>query len=114
MANYKKDHDSYLREKQVSELFEALTAGLVHHRPEDHCEFLRKSLDHVKDIGVGNLRWDTFVTYEPEVRHENVGSDHRPPVSKGGVSQETNKEGESTEFDLLNIGMCSFLCLGNN
>ena len=111
MAGHWGGYNSYLKEKQVPELLEALTAGLVHHRPRDHYGFLLRSLDHVKEVGTENLRWDTFVTSPPEVVAGNSRGDHVPrvrctaeEVKAGNESSVKPGNVELAENDLFNIG----------
>lgn len=46
--NNKADFDIYIEEKKVKCLFEALTAGLVFHRPEDHFRFMHDCLGKLR------------------------------------------------------------------
>jgi len=39
--------------------------GLLHHRPENPLDFMDVCLDHVREIGWKNVRWNTFVEETP-------------------------------------------------
>ena len=57
----------YLEERRVTELFECLTAALVHERPDEPIDFLLKCLDRAADVGYQNVFWDTFLPKLPPI-----------------------------------------------
>lgn len=66
---------SYLSEKNVQQLFECLTAGLLHHKPEDPVAFVQEGLllTKAKDF---SLKWNTFIEWKPPAKSRpNTGKD---------------------------------------
>lgn len=54
----------YMAAKQVPQLFESLTAGLLHHRPEHPVEFVQDCLDAMRE-NQAMVRWNSFIEWTP-------------------------------------------------
>ena len=58
----------YLQERRITELFESLTAALVHDRPDEPIDYLLRCLRHTAEIGHQNVAFDTFLPSPPTSR----------------------------------------------
>ena len=45
--------------------FQAITTGLIHHRPSNPVQFVQDCLNEVKDKPMHELKWDAFVDRKP-------------------------------------------------
>ena len=63
-------------------LQQSITAGMLHHRPENPVEFLQECLDKLSKTK-GSPRWDTFINFNPSEKSMRPAS--RP--GKSIVSQ---------------------------
>ncbi|ELU14987.1 hypothetical protein CAPTEDRAFT_219172 [Capitella teleta] len=54
----------YISKNEVPQLFESITAGLLHHRPEFPLEFVQDCLDSLGG-DPGNVKWNTFIEWMP-------------------------------------------------
>jgi len=63
-SDVKEAAKAYLSEKEIPQLFESLTAGLLHHKPEDPAHFLQLCLAKLREHP-GKIHWDTFVEWTP-------------------------------------------------
>ena len=51
----------YMESHSVQKMFESLIASLMLERPENHFKFLDEKLDAIKEIGVENIDWESFI-----------------------------------------------------
>jgi len=64
-SDKKEDAKSYLCKKEIPQLFESLTAGLLHHKPDEPVRFMQLCLAELNVIDKSRLRWDTFIEWKP-------------------------------------------------
>lgn len=65
----------YIFKNEIPQLFESLTAGLLHHRPEHPVEFVQDCLDSVRPPpGQPNpsVRWASFIDWRPAPNSRSV------------------------------------------
>ena len=61
MASTREQAKQYLAEHRIPQMFEGLISSLMIERPEDPVVFIERKLAMIKDIGVDNVNWETFV-----------------------------------------------------
>ncbi len=52
---------NYLERNRIDKMFQSLIAALMIERPDDHFEYLDAKLEEVREKGLYNIDWDTFV-----------------------------------------------------
>ncbi|CAM1292267.1 Uncharacterised protein g383 [Pycnogonum litorale] len=52
---------SYLTERQVPQIFESIMTGLMYHRPDDHLTYMEQCLLMMRQKGMKDLSWNTFI-----------------------------------------------------
>lgn len=66
----------YLATHRIPQMFESLLSCLMMERPEDPVSFIEDKMSQIKQIGVKNVNWETFVItmhpYRDPVRREFV------------------------------------------
>jgi hypothetical protein len=72
-GNLSEKAKSYIQKRQISELFQALMTGLMFNQPEDHIDFIIKSLNTIKEKKIQQVNWNTFIPAEGTRRkNENL------------------------------------------
>ncbi|KAK7463224.1 hypothetical protein BaRGS_00032470 [Batillaria attramentaria] len=66
----------YLASHRIPQMFESLLSCLMMERPEDPVSFIEDKMSQIKQIGVKNVNWETFVIsmhpYRDPVRRQYV------------------------------------------
>jgi hypothetical protein len=66
----------YLATHRIPQMFESLLSCLMLERPDDPVTFIETKMSEIKDIGVKNVNWETFVLnlhpYRDPVRREYI------------------------------------------
>ncbi|KAK3580414.1 hypothetical protein CHS0354_012437 [Potamilus streckersoni] len=61
MSNPREEAKKYLAAHQIPQMFESLLSCLMLERPEDPVEYVARKMSQIKDIGLQNVNWETFV-----------------------------------------------------
>lgn len=76
VVNAREQAKLYLASHSIPQMFESLLSCLMLERPEDPVEYLEKKMVQIKQIGLDNVNWETFVfslhPYRDPVRLSNI------------------------------------------
>ena len=89
----------YLESHNVQKMFESLISSLMLERPENHFKFLDDKLDAIKEIGIDNIDWESFIyqlhpSRDP-VRNEYVKTEESEQQRKKDQPLFADEEGAS-------------------
>lgn len=94
----------YLASHRIPQMFESLLSCLMMERPEDPVSFIEAKMSQIKEVGVKNVNWETFVInmhpYRDPVRRQYVrdGSKYDKEYEEGEKKIEAHKQ-EQTKGD---------------
>ena len=76
MVNSREAAKKYLAEHSIPQMFESLLSCLMLERPEDPVSYVEKKMVQIREIGLENVNWETFVVelhpYRDPVRLQYV------------------------------------------
>ena len=61
----------YLNTHKIPQMFDSLMAAIMIEKPDNHFEYLETTLDNIKEIGMENINWETFVHDLHPLRDQN-------------------------------------------
>lgn len=107
------NYRQYLADNKVPEMFQSLIASLMMERPTDMFSYLDTKLEAIKEVGLENIDWETFVyplhpSRDPVrmqfVKEKEEGKDNDLPFDSGyggakgcEVAEDSAKGPESNE-----------------
>ncbi|KAK3098060.1 hypothetical protein FSP39_015719 [Pinctada imbricata] len=94
-ANNREAAKQYLATHRIPQMFESLLSCLMLERPEDPVEFISKKMSEVKEIGLDNVNWETFVFHLHPYR-DNL---RRNLVHDGSKYDKEREEEEEAKAD---------------
>ncbi|CAF2863901.1 unnamed protein product [Rotaria sp. Silwood2] len=80
----------YLSKRNIPQLFEALMTGLIINQPEDHIDFLMKSLDQYKN-NKQSIAWNSFISRENDLNNAST-SKTKHQLKPDSVAQSKREE----------------------
>lgn len=106
VINAREAAKTYLSTHCIPQMFESLLSALMLERPEDPVDFIEKKMNEIKQIGIENIHWESFVMsmhpYRDPVRLSLVrdGSkfDKEREVLEG-VEKEVKAEEDTTTYE---------------
>lgn len=107
----------YLDSHKIPQMFQSLISSLMLEKPENPVQFLDTKLEAIKEMGVENVDWETFITaFHPErdpIRNEYIKKDDTNEEKKKGQdpfadepithSQELSQSNENYKPELFNL-----------
>lgn len=96
----KEDAKKYICQKEIPQLFQAITIGLLHHRPADPVRFAQNCLDSVRFQTDVRIQWDTFLEWTPPDIAEEPRSVSAAVRKSTTPSAGTQGRGESRATDV--------------
>ncbi|WAR08977.1 KAD5-like protein [Mya arenaria] len=76
IVNAREAAKMYLSTHNIPQMFESLLSCLMVERPEDPVAYVEKKMGQIREIGVENVNWESFVRdlhpYRDPVRLQNV------------------------------------------
>ncbi|ESO88962.1 hypothetical protein LOTGIDRAFT_228920 [Lottia gigantea] len=63
MSASREQAKQYLANHKIPQLFESLLSCLMIERPADPVAYLETKMAHLKDVGLHNINWETFVMH---------------------------------------------------
>ncbi|KAK6169617.1 hypothetical protein SNE40_020628 [Patella caerulea] len=63
MSASREQAKQYLASHKIPQMFESLLSCLMIERPADPVTFIESKMSHIKDVGLHNVNWETFVMH---------------------------------------------------
>lgn len=81
MAGTREQAKQYLAAHRIPQMFESLLSCLMLERPDDPVSYIERKMSEIKQIGLGNVNWETFVfhmhPYRDPLRRTMVHDDSK-------------------------------------
>jgi len=111
IVNAREAAKHYLSTHNIPQMFESLLSCLMIERPVDPVAYVEKKMSEIREIGIENVNWETFVRelhpYRDQVRLDNVrdGSsfDREREMKEGQGDGRQHEKTEDYEPDVFKL-----------